>query len=86
MLETSVFKVILQNISYTYFLEFFISFGPNLAFKWFYIDQDKAKFPSDMFFVFKVFRYIRIFETENKIKEILDYYSKEWTVFEIKKV
>jgi|TARA_B110000285_G_C15056414_1_gene579835 hypothetical protein len=90
-LETNVFKVIQNNISYVFFLELLISFGPDIAYKWFFPSiflepEDLQQYPSMVSFLFKVFRYIRIFEIENQIKEILDYYSKEWTVFEIKKV
>ena len=64
-LETSVFKVIHNNIAYTFFLELLISFGPCTAFDWFYESDDESKLPAELFFIFKVFRYVRMFELES---------------------
>ena len=39
-----------------------------------------------MYFLFKIPRYVRIFEMQSQVADILEYYSHVWTVFEIRKM
>lgn len=77
LLEHRLYAVILANISLKFFLEIFISFAP-IAMKEYYDSKSKV------YAIYKIVRYLRLFEMDGQIAEILDYYGMTRTVFEIK--
>ena len=77
-MENKLTNVIEHNLSSKLFLEFVISFGPLL---W-----DKFHNNTMIYALFKVPRYVRLFEIDNQIEEILDYMSSSRNVSEIDKI
>ena len=66
----------MQNISFKFFLEIIISFGP----LFFGVEELHSLY----YAIFKIPRYLRLFEMDGQIDEILEYYGDQKTVFEIK--
>lgn len=79
LLEHRLYAVILANISFKFFLEIFISFGP-IALSSYY------DYKSSVYAIMKVVRYLRLFEMDGQIAEILEFYGQSRTVFEIKQM
>ena len=77
-MENKLTNVIEHNLSSKLFLEFVISFGP-LVWEKFYNN-------TMIYALFKVPRYVRLFEIDNQIEEILDYMSTSRNVSEIDKI
>ena len=72
--ETKVWNVIYKNFSSDFYMELVYSFGP-LFF---------GEIDSTIYFIFKFPRYNMLFGISHVINKTLDYYLKNWTVFEIK--
>ena len=79
LLEHKLYAVILANISLKFFLEIFISFAP-IAMRSYYDSKSKV------YSLYKIVRYIRLFEMDGQIAEILEFYGQSRTVFEIKQM
>jgi hypothetical protein len=76
--EKKLMAVLLNNISAKFFTEMVISFGP--------LFFDVANMNTLIYCLFKIPRYSRLFEVENQINEIIDYYASSLTVFEINRM
>lgn len=66
-METKLEKVMQHNISSKFFTEIFISFGP--------LFFNTEEMYSLVYAVFKLPRYFRIFEMDNQIDEITNYFG-----------
>lgn len=74
--EKKIGKVIQKNYSNKVIEEFFYSFGP------FLLDLDDTS--SLIYTAFKLPRYIRLFQLDTKVNEILEYFADSRTVSQIK--
>ena len=79
--QERVLDVIMDNLSWKFFLEIIISFGPEILYM--YFREGKTFEKSWVYGSFKIFRYLRLSEFEGLIQDILDFY-KEKTVHELK--
>jgi len=70
--------VLFNNFSSDFYMEIFYTFGP------FMFNLDELN--SIIYFLFKFPRYSRLFEMGASVGIYIDYYGKDWNVFEIKKV
>lgn len=68
LMEHRLYAVVLNNISLKFFLEIFISFAPIVLNKYY---NSKSVF----YALFKVVRYVRLFEIDGQVAEILEYYG-----------
>lgn len=66
--EHRLFAVIKNNLSLKFILEIFISFAP-IAMKSQYDSKSKV------YALYKILRYLRLFEMDGQIAEILEYYG-----------
>ena len=76
--EPKVIVVIMKNYSSDFYMELVWTFGP------LFFHPDKLN--SIYYFLFKIPRYNRLFEIATAANTFLDYYGKNWNVFEIKKI
>ena len=76
--EKRLSVVISQNISFKFWIEIIVSFGP--------LFFGVAQMDSLTYATFKIPRYLRLFEMDGQIDEILEYYGEQKTVFEIKQM
>jgi len=70
-LEPSITKVVFNNLSFAFFIELFITFVPMVFHAFIFGD----KWNSFVFFLIKSPRFLRLFEMEDQITEIMDYNS-----------
>lgn len=76
--KPTLLAVITNNISYVFFLEWIMSFGPiiyNQNMDSSQVHKDYHPMSPITYFLFKLPRYIRIFEMQTQIADILEYYS-----------
>ena len=78
-LEHKLYAVVMTNMSFKFWLEIFIGFGP-IAFSNF------MELKSYYYSCFKIPRYSRLFEMDAQITDILEYYGQSRTVSEIKQM
>lgn len=74
--ENKIGRVIQRNYSNKVLEEVFYSFGP------FLLDLEGAS--SLIYAAFKVPRYLRLFELDKKVDDVLDYFAETRTVSEVK--
>ena len=79
--QERVLDVIMDNLSWKFFLEIIISFGPEILYM--YFRESKTFEKSWVYGSFKIFRYLRLSEFEGLIQDILDF-NREKTVHELK--
>ena len=77
-MENKLSNVIEHNLSSKLFFEFIISFGP--------LSFGSMEINTMVYALFKMPRYVRLFEIDNQIDEILDYMSQSRTVSEIDEI
>jgi hypothetical protein len=68
----------MNNWSSDFYFEIIYTFGPLM----FNLDE----LNSAIYFLFKFPRYNRLFEIDNVVGVYLDFYGKNWTVFEITEI
>ena len=76
--EPKLIIVLFNNFSSSFYLELVWAFGP------FFFNLNELN--SINYFLFKIPRYNRLFEMGTAVNIYLDYYGKNWNVFEIQKV
>ena len=76
--EPKIIIVLFKNFSSEFYFELLWAFGP------FYFDINELN--SIYYFLFKIPRYNRLFEMGNAVNIYLDYYGKNWSVFQIQKI
>ena len=74
--EESLQNVIMKNFSSSFYLEIFYVFGPLIL-------LDSYNMNALLLFILKLPRFNRLFEVDNAVQCFVDFYGKEWTVFEI---
>ena len=77
--EPKLIIVLFNNFSSSFYFEIIWAFGPYMFF-------NVGKLDSISYFLFKFPRYNRLFEMGTAVNIYLDYYGKNWNVFEIQKV
>ena len=77
--EKSLKNVIFKNFSISFWLEIFYVAGP-----FFLLDLNQIKAMS--IFLLKLPRLNRLLEIDTAIQCFVDYYGKDWTVFEIQNI
>ena len=77
--EKQLFKVIEHNFSNKFTMEIFISFAPLVFF-------EMSKINTIVYSFFKLPRYLRLFEMDNQIHTITEYYTPRCNVTELKKI
>ena len=77
--EYRLYAVLLNNISFKFFLEIFITVAPIVL-------QNVYHRKSVIYALFKVVRYVRLFEIDGQVADILEYHAQSKTVFEIKQM
>lgn len=76
--EPRIWIVVYQNLNFSLLIEILVTVIP------IYIGLQEIY--SLYFFIFKIFRYVRMMEMETQINEIIDYFAESMTVFELKKL
>ena len=75
--EPKIIVVLVHNFSWDFTMELFYSFGPFMF--------NLNELNSIYYFLFKFPRYNKLFEMDTAVEIFLDYYGKNWNVFELKK-
>lgn len=76
--EPKLVLVVMKNFSSDFYFELIYTFGP------FFFNLQELN--SIYYFIFKIPRYNRLFEMGAAVQRYLEYYGRNWNVFEIKKV
>lgn len=77
--ERKLYKVLAHNISNKFFIEIFVSFAPQIFF-------ETSTMNTILYSVFKLPRYLRIFEMDDQIDQITEFYRPRCNVTELKKI
>jgi hypothetical protein len=77
-LETSLARVIKTNMSMKVYFEMFMTFGPFVI--------ATSNIDAILFVLFKMPRWLRLFELEQRIDEFVEYYRENKTLSEMKAI